>query len=162
MNLILIGMPGAGKSTIGVVLAKVMQMDFCDTDLLIQRQTGRALQEILDGDGVDRFLQIENEVVCSLNCENCVIATGGSVVLSPEAMEHLKRLGRVVYLKADFPSIQGRIHNLNTRGVAFTEGQTLQDIYNQRVPLYEAYQDITVDCANFDCGAVIAEIKAQL
>lgn len=162
MNLILIGMPGAGKSTIGVVLAKVMQMNFCDTDLLIQQNTGRALQEILDRDGVARFLQIESEAVCSLNCENCVIATGGSVVLSPKAMQHLKTLGRVIYLKADYPSIKGRIHNLDSRGVAFTEGQTLQDIYKQRTPMYETYCDISVDCANFDCQAVIKQIKSQL
>lgn len=161
-NIILIGMPGAGKSTIGVVLAKVLQMNFLDTDLLIQRQTGRSLQDILDKDGPDFFLKTENDSVRALECENCVVATGGSVVLSAEAMDHLKTIGTVIYLRAGYGDIKNRINNLSTRGIAFSDGQTLLDIYRQRVPLYEKYADITVDCKDFDCSYVIEQIKSYL
>lgn len=158
-NIVLIGMPGAGKSTVGVVLAKVMQMDFCDTDLLIQKQTGCALQKILDTNGLENFLQTESSIVSALECDRCVIATGGSVVLSENAMEHLKRIGTVVYLRVSFEAVQKRIHNLATRGIAFSEGQTLSDIYMQRVPLYEKFADITVECSELDCRLVVERIR---
>ena len=158
-NVILIGMPGAGKSTIGVVLAKIMKMDFCDTDLVIQKMTGRALQDILDSDGLLCFIETEKNAVLSLNCDKCVIATGGSVVLSAEAMEHLKKLGTLVYLRADFESIVSRIHNIDTRGLAFDKGQTLLDIFEQRVPMYEKYCDFCIDCGDFDCFSAAEKIK---
>lgn len=161
-NIVLIGMPGAGKSTVGVVLAKVMQMDFCDTDLLIQKQTGRALQEILDTDGLDSFLQTESSIVSTLKCEHCVIATGGSVVLSEDAMQHLKQIGTIVYLHVSFEAVQSRIHNLSTRGIAFSEGQTLSDIYAQRIPLYEKFADLTVECSELDCRLTVEQIRKNL
>ena len=160
--IVLIGMPGAGKSTVGVVLAKVMQMDFCDTDLLIQKQTGRALQEILDTDGLDSFLQTESSIVSALACEHCVVATGGSVVLSEDAMQHLKQIGTIVYLRVSFKAVQARIHNLSTRGIAFSEGQTLSDIYAQRIPLYEKFADLTVECSELDCRLTVEQIRKNL
>lgn len=161
-NIILIGMPGAGKSTVGVVLAKMMRMDFCDTDLVIQKITGRKLQDILDRGGLKRFIETEKKAILTLDCDECVIATGGSVVLNEQTMEHLKRLGKIVYLRADYESIASRINNLSTRGIAFDKGQTLRDIYEQRVPLYEKYCDFYVGCDNFNCMNMAAEIKKTL
>ncbi len=161
-NIILIGMPGAGKSTIGVVLAKMLRMDFCDTDLIIQKNTGRALQEIIDNDGLDYFLECECKTVTELGCENCVIATGGSVVLKKEAIEHLRALGNVIYLRATFDKIESRIHNIDTRGIAFKEGQTLFDIYNQRTPLYENACDFIVDVGDFNPAITCEKIKEKV
>ena len=161
-NIILIGMPGAGKSTIGVVLAKIMRMDFCDTDLIIQKNTKRKLQDIIDNDGLDAFLLAERSAVLQLECDGCVIATGGSVVLQNDVMEHLRTLGTVIYLRASYEQIKGRIHNLDKRGIAFEEGQTLLDIYHQRVPLYEHFCDVCIDSGDFDCAAVCAKIKSAL
>ncbi len=161
-NIVLIGMPGAGKSTVGVVLAKIMQMDFCDTDLVIQKNTGRALQEIIDTDGVEKFLKEEEKAILTLNCENCVVATGGSVVLSEKAMQHLKKSSDIVYLKASYEEIAARINNLETRGIAFEKGQTLLDIYTQRTPLYEHFCDVSVDCNNADCISTARKIKECL
>lgn len=161
-NIVLIGMPGAGKSTVGVVLAKIMQMDFCDTDLVIQKNTGRALQEIIDTDGVGKFLEAEEQSILTLECENCIIATGGSVVLSEKAMNHLKQTSTVVYLRAGFEEIAGRINNLDSRGIAFEAGQTLLDIYNQRTPLYEQFCDVVIDCDNSDCISTARKIKEAI
>lgn len=145
-NLILIGMPGAGKSTVGVVLAKITGRDFWDTDLLLQRRTGQRLQEMLDTRGLDAFLAEEQAAICSLACQNAVVATGGSAVLCPGAMRHLQQLGRILYLEADYESIEKRIDNLATRGIAMRPGQTLKEIYRERRPLYEAYANLTVSC----------------
>lgn len=150
-NIVLIGMPGAGKSTVGVVLAKLMQMDFCDTDLIIQKKSGRALQDIIDNDGVEKFLEIEEDAILSLYCDNSVIATGGSVVLSDKAIAHLKKSSVIVYLNASYENISNRINNISTRGIAFEYGQTLCDIYRLRTPLYEKYSDITINCDDLDC-----------
>ena len=144
-NIVLIGMPGAGKSTIGVVLAKVLAMDFVDSDLVIQKEEGRRLSEIIEEEGPRGFLRIEERVNASLECTNCVIATGGSAVYGGRAMEHLRRSGAVIYLRLSYPSLEGRLHNLKGRGVVMNPGQTLRGIYDERIVLYEKYADITVD-----------------
>ncbi|MCI9134725.1 MAG: shikimate kinase [Lachnospiraceae bacterium] len=144
-NIVLIGMPGAGKSTMGVVLAKVNGMDFIDADLLIQAREKRLLSQILEQDGVDGFLRVEDEVNASIQAENAVIATGGSVVYCEKAMEHLRRIGMVVYLRLSYSTIESRLFNIRGRGVALREGQTLRDLYEERCVLYEKYAHVTVD-----------------
>ncbi len=143
-NIILIGMPGSGKSTIGVVLAKVMGYGFMDSDLVIQAQEGKRLFEIMEEKGNDGFLEIENRVNSQLMVQRCVIATGGSAVYGKEAMEHLKEIGTVVYLELPYEELCTRLGNLKCRGVVLEEGQTLKDLYEERVPLYEKYADITI------------------
>ncbi len=143
-NVILIGMPGSGKSTLGVVLAKMLGMGFSDMDLLLQQRSGKKLQEILNTDGLDAFFKIEEETILSVTGENMVLATGGSAVLSERAMLHLKSLGTVVYLNVPYKTLERRIKNIATRGIASTPGQTLLDIYNYRTPLYARYADVTI------------------
>ncbi|HOQ37829.1 MAG TPA: shikimate kinase [Acetivibrio sp.] len=157
-NIVLIGMPGAGKSTIGVLLAKALKKPFIDTDLLIQQKYNMFLQEIIDKYGIKRFLSIEEEVVVSVDLKNHVIATGGSVVYSDAALKHFKKDGLVVYLKLRFDEIEKRISNISSRGIAMEKGKTLVDLYNERVPLYEKYADITVNCSDMDIEASVAEI----
>jgi len=157
-NIILIGMPGSGKSTLGVVLAKVLGMGFSDMDLLIQQRAGKKLQEILDTDGLDAFLKIEEETVLSVTGENMVLATGGSAVLSEKAMLHLKTLGTVIYLNVPYKTLEKRIRNMATRGIAGTPGQSLADIYKFRTPLYARYADITVQPKNKNFEATMDEI----
>lgn len=144
-NITLIGMPGAGKSTIGVVLAKVLGYQFLDSDLLIQKQEKRRLSEIIEEEGYKGFKDVENSVNASIEAENTVIATGGSVVYCEEAMEHLKSIGTVVYLKLSLNALSKRLGNLKGRGVLLREGQTLTDLYEERTPLYEKYADIVID-----------------
>ena len=144
-NIILIGMPGSGKSTVGVVLAKMMGYHFLDSDLVIQEREHRLLHEIISQEGTEGFLKIENDVNASLNVERTIIATGGSAVYGKEAMEHLKEIGEIVYLKADYRTIRKRLGNLERRGVALKKGQTLRDLYEERCALYEKYADIIVD-----------------
>ena len=144
-NITLIGMPGAGKSSIGVVLAKVLGYQFIDSDLLIQKAEKRTLSEIIADEGTEGFKAIENRVNASIQVENTVIATGGSVIYGKEAMEHLKSIGTVVYLKQNLRVLQRRLRNLKGRGVVLKEGQTLADLYKERTVLYEKYADITVD-----------------
>ena len=143
-NIILIGMPGVGKSTIGVVLAKILGYRFVDADLVIQERTGRLLKDIIAEDGIEEFIKIENDVNKSLNTEKTVIATGGSVVYGKEAMEHLSQIGTIVYLELDLPALSRRLGNLEKRGVVLKNGQTLKDLYNERTPLYKKYADIIV------------------
>jgi shikimate kinase len=144
-NIVLIGMPGVGKSTIGVILAKILAYHFLDSDLVIQEREGKRLHQIISEVGTDGFLKIENDVNASLDVTRTVIATGGSAIYGEEAMEHLRKIGEVVYLKADFETIQKRLGNLEKRGVALKPGQTLKDLYEERTKLYEKYADVTVD-----------------
>ena len=144
MNIILIGMPSSGKSTVGVILAKLLGYDFIDTDLLIQRQTGLRLSEIIQSRGLDAFLAAEETACLSLCADHSVIATGGSVIYSDTAMHHLKGLGTVVFLSVDFKTLQSRLHDVRGRGVVLRPGQSLVDLYAERAPLYREYADITV------------------
>ena len=143
-NIVLIGMPGSGKSTVGVLLAKMLGMNFLDTDLLIQQQEGMKLYEILEKKGNAYFAKVEDEVNASIRAESTVIATGGSVVYGRAAMEHLKKIGTVVYLKVPIRELERRIRNFATRGIRMEQGQTLVDLYAERKPLYEQYADLTV------------------
>lgn len=143
-NIILIGMPGSGKSTLGVLLAKTLGYSFTDTDLIISRRAEKPLQKILDNDGLNAFMRLEEEIGSSLECDHTVIATGGSMVLSENAMKHLSSMGRVVYIDVPFEEIQRRVTNIKTRGIVFEKNETLRDVYENRTPLYEKYADITV------------------
>lgn len=151
-NIILIGMPGVGKSSVGVVLAKILGYRFMDSDLLIQEQEGKLLSEIMEEKGIEGFIEVENRVNASINCEKYVIATGGSAIYGKEAMEHFRTIGKVVYLKSDYETIKSRLGDLKTRGVVLKDGQDLLDLYNERVPLYEKYADVVVDESG--CGSV--------
>ena len=161
-NIILIGMPGSGKSSVGVVLAKALGKDFLDVDLLIQSQEGALLQQILNERGVETFLDVESEVIRSVACANTVIAPGGSCVCRDDAMEHLCSLGTVVYLELSYPEVVKRIHNLDSRGIALQPGQTLADVYNYRVPRYERYADITIDADGQSLVETIESVKQAL
>ena len=144
-NIILIGMPGVGKSTLGVVLAKVLGFQLIDADLLIQEQERKKLHQIIKEVGINGFMEIENQVNASIEAERSVIATGGSVVYCRQAMSHLKEIGTVVYLKVSLSTLEKRLGNLKRRGVILKKGQTLKDLYEERVPLYEKYADVVVD-----------------
>lgn len=161
-NIVLIGMPGVGKSTAGVVLAKMLGYEFVDTDLLIQRSEGKLLRQIMEEKGTEGFIQVENRVNSQVEAEHSVIATGGSVVYGREAMEHLKEIGVVVYLKLDFDILRKRLHNIKGRGVVLREGQTLRDIYEERSRLYEAYADVIVDEGYLGIEETIEVIIRQL
>lgn len=144
-NIVLIGMPGVGKSTIGVILAKVLGYQFVDADLVIQKEEGKLLREIIAEVGTDGFIEVENRVNAGLMVEHSIIATGGSVVYGAEAMEHLKKIGTVIYLKLPYEELRVRLHDIKGRGVVLREGQTFLDLYKERVPLYKKYADLTVD-----------------
>lgn len=161
-NIVLIGMPGAGKSTVGVVLAKNAGFKFVDSDLVIQEETGMLLHEIISREGDDGFRQVENRINASLQVKHSVIATGGSVIYGREAMRHLKEIGRVVYLKLSYESIADRLGDLKERGVTLREGQTLRQLYDERVPLYERYADATVDCEGKTIREIVSEISARV
>ncbi len=161
-NIVLIGMPGAGKSTVGVVLAKHAGLSFVDSDLVIQEQTGMLLHEIITKEGNTGFRQVENRVNAALQVKHSVIATGGSVIYGREAMKHLREIGTIVYLKLSCQAIAERLGDLHQRGVTLREGQTLQQLYDERVPLYERYADATVDCEEKSIREVVAEIFAKV
>lgn len=145
-NFVLIGMPAVGKSTLGVLLAKALCCDFCDTDLLIQKSCGTSLCEFIESHGTAEFIKFEEKTLCSLNAENTVIATGGSAVYGKDAMAHLKANGTIIYLRAPAEELKKRIGDIKTRGVVLLHGSTVEDILEERLPLYEKYADITIDC----------------
>lgn len=153
-NVILIGMPSCGKSTIGVVLAKALGYRFVDSDLVIQEKTGKLLSEIIEEQGIEAFNQIENAINASLQYDKAVIATGGSVIYGEEAMAHLKSIGKVVYIELPLSELKERIGDLNARGVSIKDGQSFDELYEERKPLYDKYADITV-CAQ---GMTIREM----
>lgn len=161
-NVILIGMPAAGKSTIGVLLAKTMLKSFVDTDLIIQSKCGCGLCNIIEKEGTDTFIRIENDIICSQEYSCSVVATGGSAVYGEEAMTHLKKNGVIVYLNISLGEIEKRIGNITTRGVAIKNGLTLADLYEERFPLYNRYADIVIDCDGKTAEETVTEITEKL
>lgn len=161
-NIVLIGMPGVGKSTVGVILAKVMGYQFLDADLVIQEQEGKLLKEIIEEVGTDGFIQVENRVNASLACSKTIIATGGSVVYGEEAMEHLKKIGTVVYLEVPFSALEKRLSDIKGRGVILREGQTLYDLFMERTPLYEKYADVRVSEEGLNVEETVERLVEKL
>lgn len=161
-NIILIGMPASGKSTVGVILAKIAGYDFIDTDLIIQRKTGEKLRTIIARRGIDGFLAVENAVCKEIDASHTVIATGGSAVYGKEGMEHLKKIGTVVYLDTAYPVLEKRLRNIRSRGVVIRAGQTLADLYEERIPLYRRYADLVIEEAGADSEAVVSMILEKM
>lgn len=163
-NVVLIGMPAAGKSTLGIVLAKIMNKDFIDADLLIQNSCDKTLQKIIDALGPEGFIEVENEVLSGIEAENSVIATGGSAIYSEAAMTHLKSIGTVVYLEISFESLTSRLNDLQERGVVLKGGisMSLRDLYEERKPLYERYADITVNVDDLSITAAARKVASAL
>lgn len=162
MSIILIGMPGSGKSTVGVILAKSLGVDFIDTDLLIQRREKRLLQDIIDKDGINFFLDRERDAILSVNESNVVIATGGSVILREDAMAHLKGLGTVIFLDVSVNELTRRLSNIKTRGIAAEKGESVKDIYDKRFSLYKKFADITVSADSLSCEQTVNIICEKL
>lgn len=161
-NIILIGMPGVGKSTIGVILAKVLGYQFIDADLLIQKAEGKLLKDIIREKGTEGFIQVENRINSGIEAQRSVIATGGSVVYGKEAMEHLKSIGTVVYLKQNLWHLEKRLRNIKGRGVVLKPGQTLADLYEERTVLYEKYADIIVDEHGLNIEETLEAVEEKL
>jgi shikimate kinase len=161
-NVVLIGMPGCGKSTVGVVLAKLMGMDFMDVDLVIQRKYHKRLQSLIDQYGNQGFLDLEADTISWLDCEETVIATGGSAALHHVGVRAMKKLGPVVYLQHPCQEIIQRIHNLDSRGITLEKGQTLEDLYNYRTPIYESVADITVNAAGLTVEQTARRVEEAL
>ncbi len=159
-NIILIGMPGCGKSTVGVLLAKALGYDFLDTDLLIQRNAGKRLQEILDDEGLDAFFAAEEKALCSVRCTHTVVATGGSAVYSAKGMESLAEEGLIVWLRVELPVLKERLGDFAARGIAGAGDRTLDEIFAEREALYARYAQIIVNCADGMRG--IEETKRRL
>ena len=150
MNIILIGMPASGKSCMGRALSKAMRMKNIDTDRVIEQRTGKKLQDIINVDGLDEFKRIEEDILCSIEGKNLIISTGGSAVYYERAMEHFRRIGVVIYLYASLTTIVKRLGDFSKRGIALRDGQTIEDLYNERCELYEKYAHITIDCDGND------------
>lgn len=161
-NLILIGMPGAGKSTVGVVLAKSMGYHFLDSDLVIQEREGKLLHELISENGTKGFLEIEERINASIEAENTVIATGGSAIYGQKAMEHFQKTGKIIYLSLPYEELKERLGDLNERGVALQPGQTLRELFEERKPLYEQYGEIRIDCSGKQIREIVAEIGQKL
>lgn len=161
-NIVLIGMPACGKSTIGVILAKTMGIGFLDTDLLLQQREGKRLQEIIDGHGLPHFLRVESHAIQSIDCRNAVIATGGSAVYSENAMRHLKRNGILIYLELPYEEIEKRLNNIKTRGIAMAKGESLFALYQERKSLYDRWADLTIDTAGMTAEQTVEAILAAI
>lgn len=161
-NIVYIGMPGAGKSTLGVLTAKTLGMNFTDTDLLVQQKEGRLLQEIIDQSGTKAFLEIEQKCIYEARFENCVVATGGSAVYGEKAMKVLKENGVIVYLKISYQEMIKRIQNITTRGIVLEQGQTLKDVYEKRTPMYEQYADLVVECDGKNIEELLGNVIHRL
>lgn len=161
-NVVLIGMPGAGKSTVGVVLAKRLGMDFVDSDLVIQKQEGKLLHQLIEEQGLEGFLETENRVNAALSPASAVIATGGSVIYGKEAMEHFSQEAIIIYLCLSLETIRKRLGDLTERGVAMKDGQTLEELYEERVPLYQRYARLTIDCEEKGIRQTAEEIEEAL
>lgn len=161
-NITLIGMPGAGKSTVGIVLAKVLGYDFIDSDLLIQKQEGKLLWEIMRDEGIDGFNRIEEQVNSQIHASHSVISPGGSVIYGPKAMEHLRRISTVIYLKVSCQELKKRLGDLNRRGVVLSPGETLEDLYARRTPLYEKYAHIILEEDQRNIAEVVRKIQEIL
>ncbi|MCQ2455342.1 MAG: shikimate kinase [Clostridia bacterium] len=157
-NVILVGMPGCGKSTCGVLVAKILCKDFTDTDLLLQNNEKMPLQDIINIKGNDYFALAEEKAICNSNFENMVLATGGSVVYSQNSMEHLKKNALIIYLEISFETMIKRIENIESRGIVLKSGETLEDMYMSRIPLYEKYADVKIDCNNGDIEKTVSQI----
>ena len=161
-NVVLIGMPGSGKSTSGVLAAKALCMDFVDTDLVIQQNEKMPLQAIINTKGNESFAAAEESAVCGLNVRNAVIATGGSVVYSQKAMAHLKENAVVLYLRISFETMMKRIADMHSRGILLKDGETVRAMYDERISLYEKYADMILDCDGKDVETTVSEILATL
>lgn len=161
-NIVLIGMPGVGKSTVGVILAKVLGYQFMDADLLIQQEEGKLLREIIEERGTEGFIQVENRVNASIQAEHAIIATGGSVVYGAEAMAHLCDIGTVIYLKLPYPALDERLADIKGRGVVLKKGQNLRNLFEERSPLYERYADITIEEAGLNVEQTVERIIERL
>lgn len=158
-NITLIGMPSSGKSTIGVLLAKRLGYSFVDVDIVIQEKEGCLLKEIIAEQGMDGFMEVENRINAELDVTHSVIAPGGSVIFGKEAMEHYKEISQIVYLKLGLEEVERRIGNVVDRGVVLKEGQTLKDLYEERIPYYEKYADITIDETGQTAGRIVDTLR---
>ena len=163
-NIVLIGMPGAGKSTLGVVLAKITNRQFIDADLVIQGKMGKTLQALIDELGAEGFIAVENDALCSIEAENCIISTGGSAIYSDEAMRHLARIGTIVYLEISYESLLQRLGDLHERGVVMRNGANtgLRALYDERKPLYERYAELTVNVDDLNITAAARKVAAAV
>jgi shikimate kinase len=162
-NIVLIGMPGVGKSTTGIVLSKVLKKPFIDTDLIIQQKENLTLQNIIDKNGIKYFYKAEEKIILDIEVNNHVISTGGSVVYSNSSILHLrKKEGIIIYLQLRFDEIQARVNNIKSRGIPMANKKTLLDIYKERKPLYEKYADIEISCSEKDLEDVVEEIVEKI
>ncbi|MCH2207695.1 MAG: shikimate kinase [Lentisphaerales bacterium] len=161
-NIVMVGMPGAGKSTIGVLLAKDMSMNFMDVDVFIQGHEGRRLQDIIDNDGIDTFKKLEEKYLMDIDVNSYIVSTGGSAIYCKNGIDHLKQNGVIVYLDINMDTLKERLGDFSTRGVVIKEGQTFLDLYKERCTLYSAAADITIDCIEKCMEKIVEEIKTAL